>query len=555
MYNHRHSKRGYPSVKHPVVFCLLWSILLIAACSDDGVDFGVGRDDDAVITEQLEDNTALRSASGLTDQRGELLIEDPQSQEQLIVQAVNGETSGPIEGATVHFATDGDAIVLAIADSQERYAPTVVSTTYQSLQSPPLAANLMTGNAAVGPILQPGPVRVLKIVLEAISAIQLGVDAVQLSLDLPILLSFTVLDSEWCVEPDQLANITGVYVGVVFLLIGGGIVVAASETVGSVLLDRAIIDSVKDPIAVKVRHFSFAPVGLALPVEVEGPCEKPDDPSGPSSGLAPPGPLCATDGDDLREGEVEQEGDLNHDGSSEQLAVRFSKSDGLVTFDVSAQEDFLFQDHVEAHDVGAVSGPIATLWQGDLTGDGLDEATLCVMYWGANDLFLSALVFSYTPQGGSTVLRVENVPNGNLTWSGSELVTEDLVNWLTPSGGVCVLRTKTFFVWNNESFTSTREETEEDYPEGAGCAPALPPSAPSGAGTAAGTLYWTDNSDNEDGFYIYSDSADYPECGFQQVGQVPANSREWQFEGVCLCPCGVSAFNTAGESEIAWWGY
>jgi hypothetical protein len=136
---------------------------------------------------------------------------------------------------------------------------------------------------------------VLEIVLEAISAIQLGVDAFQLSIDFPTLLNFTVLDSEWgCIKPEQLANITGVYIGVAFLFIGGGIIVTAAETVGSVLLERGIIDNVDDPIAVKVRHFSFAPVGLALPVEVQGPCESDSEPPTPtpqppvSTPVAPP---------------------------------------------------------------------------------------------------------------------------------------------------------------------------------------------------------------------------------------------------------------------------
>jgi hypothetical protein len=66
-----------------------------------------------------------------------------------------------------------------------------------------------------------------------------------------------------------------------------------------------------------------------------------------------------------------------------------------------------------------------------------------------------------------------------------------------------------------------------------------------------GILKWEDNSTNESGFYTYSSS---PECGLGRVGQVPMNTTDWFLPdaSVCLGTYGVSAFNAAGESAIAW---
>lgn len=84
-----------------------------------------------------------------------------------------------------------------------------------------------------------------------------------------------------------------------------------------------------------------------------------------------------------------------------------------------------------------------------------------------------------------------------------------------------------------------------------GSIPDLNEPVPPGSGEAGRiSVHWTDESDNEDGFRIYSDACDE---GVTMLVEVPADEA---MHGP-LNPCrpariGVAAYNAEGESEITW---
>jgi hypothetical protein len=127
------------------------------------------------------------------------------------------------------------------------------------------------------------------------------------------------------------------------------------------------------------------------------------------------------------------------------------------SFEVVAQEEM-------AREIPGVDGPWGSVWHGDLSGDGQDEAVFCVRQWGANDLFTTTIVFAFDGTSAASLLK-ETFANGGVALAGSQVVIASRVDW---QAGQCVETTKKYFQWDGSRLALVDEETEQQFEEGAG---------------------------------------------------------------------------------------
>ena len=150
-------------------------------------------------------------------------------------------------------------------------------------------------------------------------------------------------------------------------------------------------------------------------------------------------------------GELEEMADLDSDGSPELLTIAFTPTERAELAlsklnSASGAYEAVVQEPLAAGFMPSADyGPFTTFWAGDLTGDGRNEAVLCVVDVGANDFFLGFAAFSYDGAAGATLLRVEHVANGDLVLLGTQLVLTDRIDYYA---GRCVIRTTRYFEWD-----------------------------------------------------------------------------------------------------------
>lgn len=254
-------------------------------------------------TSAVADSPSVAAATATADTSGETEFHVAARNQEVLVRTVD-ERQQPVGQVAVHFAYSGDDVLVLVEDPQGRYVPEVSQDSFSHLESS--VAGHIPFVAAVG---GPGHIRpfirseaalpvliVIVIILKAISIVQTTGDFLSLALDFPTLLRFSLFDSTWCVTPDQLDKIVGASTGLVLLAIGGReanakeVVIGLLEKVGDFLVRHAIVGTVKQPVSIKVYHFSFAaPFGILKTLEVGGPCSPQTVTPLPSAaGTAPP---------------------------------------------------------------------------------------------------------------------------------------------------------------------------------------------------------------------------------------------------------------------------
>lgn len=172
--------------------------------------------------------------------------------------------------------------------------------------------------------------------------------------------------------------------------------------------------------------------------------------------------LCSGESD-LQTGDVQQSADLDRDGTQELLTIQFSPGEHMATLGVSALSatsgsyQVVAQQVFEASSI-ASGGPYWSVWHGDLTGDGSDEAVLCIRQWGANDQFTSTVIFSYTGGSGSTLFVDDRSVNSGLSWSDSQLMRVEGIDWALGDRRIITC----YFAWDGTQFALVREDIEEE---------------------------------------------------------------------------------------------
>lgn len=549
--------------------------LLSAACGGSSSDTPAATREQAaaVETSTLRDDPSLVSANSETNSDGEVTFHDMLSDRDISVRAIDGETRSGVPGISVHFASNGGYALVVAEDPEGRYAPRMFLETYPDLPATTSDLPAFVSNLGSHPsILRTGSTNIVVLVLEAISKIQLGVDAFNLAVDLPTLLTFTLLDSTWCVTPDQLANITGVSVGVVFLFIGGGItsgvakvVVAASEKVGSILLERGITASVTEPISVKLRHFTFAPVGVGLPVEIVGRC-----------GIS--GEVFV----DANRNGVRDGGEAGYGGATATLSgadTKKASTDGGGKYSLSGFRagDYTMSLSVPSGYEATTANPVTV---------NADVTKSTTVNFGIA-LLPGVPVPGVTPPPNTKPTPTPTPTPKPPTDSDNDGIPDSSDNCplnYNPSqsnvdgdgaGDACDTQDNRDSdgdgIQNWRDQCPNQAEDYDAYEDADGCpdagpTPGSPPNPPTNVvddqmpGGDTATLYWTDNSDNEDGFNVYGMPCGgfTGECGpWSLVASLPPGQTFYYHEydpDPCCDTVGlayaVSAFNEYGES--AW---
>jgi len=173
--------------------------------------------------------------------------------------------------------------------------------------------------------------------------------------------------------------------------------------------------------------------------------------------------LCPAPAGKERHGNIDEEIDLTGDGMPEVVSVHLVPERDEAKLGVAAQTDAGLQTIAEIVvptfflDPG---GP-ATWWaHSDLTGDGNDEAVLCVTAFGANDPFTSAVVYSFHGGTLSTLLTIVQLPWAQLSREGDGLVVSRRLDWLA---GACEEVTTEYYDWEGAELVATRADVTKRF--------------------------------------------------------------------------------------------
>lgn len=235
---------------------------------------------------------SIVTAVAQTDSDGKALFHDTSVDQDIAVHTIDEDTNAGVSDIEVHLASDGEHVLVVAEDPQGRYAPGIALESYENLQRTPFGAGLIVANPAhLGASVRAVAIEpaTIIVILTAASVVLTTLDFIDLAIDPPTLLEFSILESTFCATPDQLANLTAFELGVGLLLIpGGGVVMAGAKAIAPKLVELGVTEAVDTPVTVKVYHLNFLARGLLPILEIGGPCEPGNGPQTPPPTTPPP---------------------------------------------------------------------------------------------------------------------------------------------------------------------------------------------------------------------------------------------------------------------------
>lgn len=174
--------------------------------------------------------------------------------------------------------------------------------------------------------------------------------------------------------------------------------------------------------------------------------------------------LCPAPAGKGRYGNIDEELDLNGDGTPEVVSVHLFPEQSEAKLGVSVYTDTGLQTIAEivvpTLFTGDPNGPDTWWAHTDLTGDGIDEAVLCVTALGANDPLTSAVVYSFHGGTLSSPPALVLLPWAQLSREGDSLVVSSKVDWLA---GACEAITTTYYEWGGTQLAPVREDVTKRF--------------------------------------------------------------------------------------------
>jgi hypothetical protein len=174
--------------------------------------------------------------------------------------------------------------------------------------------------------------------------------------------------------------------------------------------------------------------------------------------------LCPAPAGKGRYGNIDEEIDMTGDGTPEVVSVHLfpEEDEAKLGLAVRTSEGVLqtVLEIVVPTFFFDPNGPDTWWAHTDLTGDGNDEAVLCVTAFGANDPFTSAVIYSYHGGVVSTPLTVVQAPWAQLSTEGDAVVVSSRVDWLA---GACELISTQYYEWDGMSLPLTNEDITTRY--------------------------------------------------------------------------------------------
>ena len=174
--------------------------------------------------------------------------------------------------------------------------------------------------------------------------------------------------------------------------------------------------------------------------------------------------LCPAPSGKERHGNVDEEIDLDGDGTPEVVSVHLFPEEDAAKLGLSV--------YVEGGALQTIAeivvptfyfnpeGPDTWWAHTDLTGDGNDEAVLCVTAFGANDPFTSAVIYSYHGGALATLLTPVQLPWALLSREGDDFVLSTRVDWLA---GACEEVTPNRYAWDGSRLALTDEDVTQRF--------------------------------------------------------------------------------------------
>ncbi len=260
--------------------------------------WAIGRGDDSgavsVVTKPSPDNPSLVVAVSKTGSDGEVGFHDTLADRDIVVRAVDRETGDPVSDVQAHLVSNGERLLVVGDDPQQRYGPSVVTTSYEEVTEAVLAGRLAAADFA-GSVarLEPATIEPATIILlfTALSVFLTTSNVVELAVDPPALLEFGAFSATYCANPEQLGNLVSASLGAALIVIPPTtVLMAAVDAVAPELVELGAIAIVDEPVTIKLYRL---PIPLPL-VEIGGPCKpdssSDDEPTVVASPQPPPSP-------------------------------------------------------------------------------------------------------------------------------------------------------------------------------------------------------------------------------------------------------------------------
>ena len=193
--------------------------------------------------------------------------------------------------------------------------------------------------------------------------------------------------------------------------------------------------------------------------------------------------LCPAPGGKGRYGNIDEEIDLTGDGTPEVVSIHLVPELSEAALGVSVYSDSGFQTIAETVVPtlfsGDPNGPDTWWAHTDLTGDGNDEAVLCVTTFGANDPLTSAVVYSFHGETLSSQPELVLLPHAFLSSEGGGLVVSSRLDWYASD---CEAIITTYYEWDGTQLAPAREDVTKRFrrPD---CEDLWPPASSTDAGT------------------------------------------------------------------------
>ena len=173
--------------------------------------------------------------------------------------------------------------------------------------------------------------------------------------------------------------------------------------------------------------------------------------------------LCPAPTGKERHGNIDEEIDLNGDSAPEVVSVHLFPEEDAAKLGLSVYAGDVLQTVAEIVVPTFFFDPAGpdTWWaHSDLTGDGNDEAVLCVTAFGANDPFTSGVIYSYHGGALATLLTPVQLPWALLSREGDDFVLSSRADWLA---GACEEVTTKRYAWDGTRLALTDEDVTQRF--------------------------------------------------------------------------------------------
>ena len=174
--------------------------------------------------------------------------------------------------------------------------------------------------------------------------------------------------------------------------------------------------------------------------------------------------LCPAPAGKGRYGNIDKEIDLTGDGMPEVVSLHLFPEQNEAKLGVSVYTNAGLQTIAEIAVPtlfsGDPNGPDTWWAHADLTGDGNDEAVLCVTTFGANDPLTSAVVYSFHVETLSSQPTLVLLPSAQLSREGDSLVVSSRLDWFA---GSCETTTTTYYGWGGTQLAPVREDVTKRF--------------------------------------------------------------------------------------------